>query len=176
MWKTQNSPKRAFILICMTLFVYCLLALPLVSKGTVIWADNFNDGNYNGWAVYGGQFIVSSGILQITGTEDGMIYRNSTVAVGTWSWDMLDNDRHTPVTFMGTDEDLHAVFAPLLRIGEPAPKFIEPGIIHDISDYALCIHDTEAGIVRKKGFLVGFDPIRGFENGIYVDDFSTHFL
>lgn len=69
------------------LFVFSLFPQ---SAATVVWSDDFSDGNYDGWTVTEGTWVV-------TGTEmylecdhevfDNRISHPSTQIVGTWSFD-----------------------------------------------------------------------------------------
>jgi hypothetical protein len=87
-------------------FLLCWIGcIPLAVRGTVVWSDNFNDGNYDGWCVcnnteaFGGdygfngsQWKVANGYLQLDQENLGIITRPSNVAYGTWSFDFKVND------------------------------------------------------------------------------------
>jgi hypothetical protein len=88
------------ILLCTTLFT----SFPC--KAAIVWSDNFNDGNYDGWTVLNGTFIVEDGILK-TGPGDFNViscpsYGPST---GTWSFDLLANG-WTVVYFVGNSQQV----------------------------------------------------------------------
>ena len=81
---------------------------PSTCRSAVIWADDFNDGNTDGWDIWGMDYAdpgplppnysVSEGMLRFQGETDHWtiaIY-NTTEGVGTWSFDLdvQDQDRH----------------------------------------------------------------------------------
>ncbi len=75
------------------LLVLCLLALtygvsPQVGA-VMVWSDNFNDTNYNGWTVETGAFSAADNTLRCTSEAMGVVHHPSTVASGTWSFDFL---------------------------------------------------------------------------------------
>jgi hypothetical protein len=61
------------------------------TKAAVVWSDDFNDGNYDGWTVQVGGFSASNFYLECT--EDtwpdsfSQIHHPSTVSAGSWSFD-----------------------------------------------------------------------------------------
>ncbi|MHA2273887.1 MAG: hypothetical protein ACXACI_18710, partial [Candidatus Hodarchaeales archaeon] len=52
----------------------------------VVWSDDFNDGDYDGWTPAWGDWSTETNTLGVIGSYDGMIFRNSTVSTGTWSF------------------------------------------------------------------------------------------
>jgi hypothetical protein len=59
-------------------------------KADVVWSDNFDDGNYNGWFVSRGAFSADDKTLRtVPGYPDYILYCPSYVTTGTWSFDML---------------------------------------------------------------------------------------
>jgi hypothetical protein len=54
----------------------------------IYWADDFNDGNYDGWTVTRGALDASDGVLRGITTTWNWIYCNSTINNGTWSFDV----------------------------------------------------------------------------------------
>jgi hypothetical protein len=98
--------RKKFVPFLMILLCFSLLMTFPCKAGTV-WSDNFNDGNYEGWTVSGalnpfsvaeilenGSFSAASKVLQAGGspTVDPSLWswasHPSTVATGTWSFDL----------------------------------------------------------------------------------------
>jgi hypothetical protein len=91
------------------LFLLCWMGFyPLACRGAVVWSDDFNDGNYDGWTICdnstlddgdwgwsGSNWTAADGYLQIeAGYGDagwGIISHPSNVAYGTWSFDFKTN-------------------------------------------------------------------------------------
>lgn len=70
----------------LVLLALCSAVSPV--RATTVWSDNFNDGNYNDWTVHrGGYSAASLRLVHTTGLQVG-ISHPSTVAVGTWRFDM----------------------------------------------------------------------------------------
>ena len=90
------------------LFLLCWMGYsPLACRGTVVWSDDFNDGNYDGWTICenvalgeiwpyaglnGSQWTVTNNYLQLDQEEKGVISYPSTIAYGTWSFDFKLNE------------------------------------------------------------------------------------
>lgn len=88
------------------LIVFCLGLTPLSLDSSVVisqdggWSDNFNDGNIDGWTVQGwnmtndpptvlpGNFTADDFTLRAYDKETNHAYHNSTVAYGTWVFDV----------------------------------------------------------------------------------------
>ncbi|MFX0168394.1 MAG: hypothetical protein ACFE89_03455 [Candidatus Hodarchaeota archaeon] len=71
--------------------ILLLLSLVLIkdsASATLVWADTFDDGNYDGWTVTYGSFSCAENNL-ISTQYSSTIHRPSTVTVGTWSFDLL---------------------------------------------------------------------------------------
>ena len=96
----EERVRGCFVLILGTLLCISLcMAFPC--KAAPVWSDNFNDGNYDGWTVLNGTFSAGDHTLRNIGGEGGLIVHPSSVATGTWSFDVLGvND--TDVGFMST--------------------------------------------------------------------------
>jgi hypothetical protein len=66
----------------------------------VVWSDNFDDGNYDGWTICENPGVESSasnwsaanGYLQIDQKDSGEITHPSNIAYGTWSFDFKANE------------------------------------------------------------------------------------
>ena len=88
------------------------------TPSTIVWSDNFDDENIDDWEVFGvyrepdpdeviaGSFSVEGGILRATGGNWTYMGFNSSVAYGTWSFDIdvqdMVNDDHFPVWFVSS--------------------------------------------------------------------------
>ena len=58
------------------------------SAAAVVWSDDFDDGNYDGWVVEIGDFLVTDGeLLSESGVTVRMLSHASSQTVGTWSVD-----------------------------------------------------------------------------------------
>ncbi len=83
-----------------------LCGIPAVEAATV-WSDNFNDGDTAGWTTHTGGFTASNNYLQGSTSGTNHISHPSTVARGTWSFDLhinpLDDAENTAVFFMASD-------------------------------------------------------------------------
>ena len=78
----------------------------------VVWSDNFNDGDYDGWSVTSGMFLaeentlkaVSEGSIeryQSISEESNVVVHPSTVTTGTWSFDVyVTGDGGGEILFM----------------------------------------------------------------------------
>jgi len=55
-------------------------------QAEVVWSDDFDDGDYDGWEIQRGNWSAENGFLRVS--KDGDIYRPSTTSVGTWSFDV----------------------------------------------------------------------------------------
>ncbi|MHA2068561.1 MAG: hypothetical protein ACXABY_29720, partial [Candidatus Thorarchaeota archaeon] len=85
------------------LFLLCWMGYsPLASRSAVVWSDDFNDGNYDGWTICnnpvynsGSEWSADNNHLQLDqdiwcdffGVNWGIISYPSEVAYGTWSFD-----------------------------------------------------------------------------------------
>lgn len=62
----------------------------LVPSGfaAVVWSDDFNDGNYLGWTITFGAFSAAENTLRGDSDDWNYAYHSSTVAEGTWHFDV----------------------------------------------------------------------------------------
>ena len=118
--------KRIMIVTFSMLLTALLLGLsfgPVPTSAAVIWSDDFNDGNYDGWTISGinvtsypppswviteldGNFTIENGMLKAHGPEWNWAKHSSNIAYGTWSFDIHAVDSslaHFYVTFMTMD-------------------------------------------------------------------------
>ncbi len=86
--------KKRYIFCISVLLATSLIMLPGSDvDATVIWSDDFNDGNYDDWTTDVVSFSAANEYLEYT--EDNSpgviskIYHNSTVNYGTWSFDFF---------------------------------------------------------------------------------------
>ena len=84
---------------------------PMLVSADVVWSDNFDDGNYDGWTVYSGAFSAADGYLESTELEVpeniAGIYNESNVSTGTWSFDCYlpnEDDNYIGLSLL-TDAD-----------------------------------------------------------------------
>jgi hypothetical protein len=91
--------NKTFLTFGLFLFlIFPFIQLPLC-YADVVWSEDFEDGNLDGWMIVLGGFSVEDGTLRSTVTKkmdpfrefylmSGM-YHPSTVSVGTWSFDFM---------------------------------------------------------------------------------------
>ena len=72
----------------LALLFFCIYSTVIVGQAEVVWSDDFNDGDYDGWTPAWGNWSTEKNRLQVSGYDDGMIFHNSTVSTGTWSFDV----------------------------------------------------------------------------------------
>ncbi|MFX1484933.1 MAG: hypothetical protein ACFFCP_17280 [Promethearchaeota archaeon] len=73
------------------LFLLCWMGYsPLASRCAAGWSDDFNDGDYDGWTIFENEsnWTATNNYLQIDQGSEGGISHPSTVAYGTWSFDV----------------------------------------------------------------------------------------
>jgi len=107
----------AFLFIC----VYTSLS---VGHAEVVWSDDFDDGDYDGWEIQRGNWSAENGFLRVS--KPGSIYHPSTTSVGTWSFDVY-------VTPVG---DYHIFF---LFMAD-SPVLYPPAGLMDFNGYTLLIY------------------------------------
>ena len=72
-------------------------------KAGVIWSDDFDDGDYNGWIGGNSAFSAEDGILKtVPGDSLYALYYPSYVTTGTWSFDVL----------VGAETDIRLLYNP----------------------------------------------------------------
>lgn len=84
--------------LCLGLAIALVLALmPIPGSAVVQWSDDFNDGDYDDWIVIDGEWSAENNSLQVSGGTPvgcelcvfpGIIYHESEVGSGTWSFDI----------------------------------------------------------------------------------------
>jgi hypothetical protein len=87
----------------MTMFVLCLSVCTTTSSAALVWEDNFDDENLDGWTITGyeswsslvtitGNFSAEGGALTCLDDDINVARHDSTTNVGTWSFDMFVPD------------------------------------------------------------------------------------
>ncbi len=85
----SQRQNRLFAIYAMVNFILLvtLVFTAYTSAATLIWSDDFNDGNFDGWTVtYGSYTATDNRLLAIEASS--CINHQSTVNVGTWSFDL----------------------------------------------------------------------------------------
>ncbi len=102
------------------------------TAAAVVWSDNFDDGNYDGWTVELGSFLVTDGeLMSDTGTTIRIIWHASSQTVGTWS---IDHWNPTHV-------NIHAQNIIFLASGDVTPTA-------DYSGYGIRIREASVFLLR----------------------------
>jgi hypothetical protein len=81
------------------LFLLCWIGYsPLEGRSVIVWSDDFNDGNYDGWTICSpswgnppSNWSAANNCLQIEQDDYGSISHPSNVTYGTWSFDFKAN-------------------------------------------------------------------------------------
>lgn len=86
--RVKGVTKYSFIL---AILLYISLFSMAPCKAGVIWSDNFDDGNYDGWFVWNVTLSAEDHTLKLISILDNNYGINhlSTVTNGTWSFDIL---------------------------------------------------------------------------------------
>jgi hypothetical protein len=87
---------------CLLLILGLVVSSPC--QATLVWSDNFNDGNYDGWDVFGGTFSAAG--LNLACGPDLWNYASypSDVTSGEWRFDVYMNHNYgVSVYFMAQD-------------------------------------------------------------------------
>ena len=103
-----------FLRITAVLIVLCfILANFHQVSAAVVWSDNFDDGNYDGWTVEDGAYSVTNEALRSGATGDyyDIIWHPSTTAVGTWNFSFMYQvsvNAHYLIMFMSVNQTVSA--------------------------------------------------------------------
>ncbi|MFX1301661.1 MAG: hypothetical protein ACFFDE_12140 [Promethearchaeota archaeon] len=105
-----------------------LLQFPLQREDTcraaVVWSDDFDDGNYDGWTVVDGNFTAEDHTLRANATQgQSRIYFYSPIATGTWHWTMRSVDISSS-TFENRTK-VYFMHAPL-NMSHDSPEYNKP--------------------------------------------------
>jgi len=144
------------VLKVMSYIIGLIFLLTLISSSTaaVVWSDNFDDGNYNGWTVATGDWRVTDGYLEsyYVDTALARMWHPSTVVEGTWSFD---------VHFETTSETLEADYMFMVN-GSEGPD--------DYYGYGLRLSGSSFYFVRQSG---GFNTLVSLAFTIVEDIVDT---
>jgi hypothetical protein len=91
--------RKMYLIAVVIVLVLCSSMGTTPSRAAIVWQDDFDDGNLDGWTVFGyespysdvmvgGNFSAASGRLEVSHDDPNFARRNSTVTEGTWSFDM----------------------------------------------------------------------------------------
>lgn len=88
-----NKRSQPTILTLAILILLCSFFMgPITCDAAILWSDDFDDGNYDGWTVALGNYSISDNTLHADGEGWNRIIHSSTVARGTWSLDLYIPD------------------------------------------------------------------------------------
>ncbi|MFX1565370.1 MAG: hypothetical protein ACFFCH_05215 [Promethearchaeota archaeon] len=93
---------------------------------TIIWADDFNDGDYNGWNVVYGAFSTEDNLLRAE-VGQSCINHPSTVIVGTWSFDFIFSGQFSSganIGFACEEVVLYPITGYVLKVGRSAFELV----------------------------------------------------
>jgi hypothetical protein len=99
--ETMSKPRTIGVLL--TAIMILSVSGPVHVDGYVVWSDNFDDGNYDDWTVIDGEFNATGGSLEATdvsGASGAKITHNSSVNIGTWSFDIINPSCQLAVNFL----------------------------------------------------------------------------
>ncbi|UCH04348.1 MAG: hypothetical protein JSW05_12385 [Candidatus Thorarchaeota archaeon] len=97
---TWSKTPWTTMTVVVTIFLICFIGLgPLPCAADLIWSDNFNDGDFDGWTPKVGLFTAENYMLEPTGSL-GAASHTSTNTSGTWSFSVKRTDA-TEMTFVG---------------------------------------------------------------------------
>lgn len=100
--------KRILKLLSIAICAYIMIPLFLPVSASVVWSDDFNDGNLDGWTTFGviwsgesatevpANYSLEDNNLRYTGEFSTYTYHASTASSGHWSFDVdcVDNEDH----------------------------------------------------------------------------------
>jgi hypothetical protein len=97
--------KWKYVITVFTMAVLCISVCTTTTNATVVWSDDFNDGNYDGWTICNNTILENGGYglansnwsavdncLQVNHEDYGIITHPSDVAYGKWSFDFRANE------------------------------------------------------------------------------------
>ncbi|MHA1939427.1 MAG: hypothetical protein ACXABV_09940 [Candidatus Thorarchaeota archaeon] len=87
-----------------TMFALCISVCTTTSNAAVVWEDNFDDGNYDGWAICNNTAVnpasnwsAVNNYLRLEQKDSGTISHPSDIAYGTWSFDFKANETEVTI-------------------------------------------------------------------------------
>ncbi|MFX0151113.1 MAG: hypothetical protein ACFFAJ_10060 [Candidatus Hodarchaeota archaeon] len=95
MYRTKRK-KLVISTLVTSIIVFLLTPMvqPFPCAATVVWSDDFNDGNCDGWTIQNGTFSATNNMLVATGSkfEWHLAHHPSTLVYGTWAFDIYLNE------------------------------------------------------------------------------------
>ncbi|MFW9806450.1 MAG: hypothetical protein ACFFFK_06945, partial [Candidatus Thorarchaeota archaeon] len=92
----MRKQKHIVLLGLIGLLIMISFPVDVVAELTLNWSDDFNDGNYDGWTVNSGSYVVTSGKLTVTALAPGpslpVILHSSNTTFGNWTFDVEIGD------------------------------------------------------------------------------------
>jgi hypothetical protein len=148
-----------YLFFLLLLTVTPLVHFPTPASASIGWADDFNDGNYDGWTINGlyapvvGDWSITTGKADIVDGEliftGEQIFRNfsyaiheSTVEYGSWSFDV----KVRPIS--GSSNHTHIYFLDN-RPTEEIPDFESPYMAYDVFIYSAPWNVSPPNWMRK---------------------------
>ena len=80
----ENESSLSLILFLLALSSFVIDSC----SAATVWSDDFDDGDYDGWVVAEGKFTAEEDTLKAEAEDANSAFRPSTVATGTWSFDI----------------------------------------------------------------------------------------
>jgi len=96
MQKSHAPSPRIRLWLAGFLILTCTLVKVSPGRAATVWSDDFSDGDYAGWTVEAGTFTAVNYRLENAGDILNSVFHASTVATGTWRFDL---DVICPITF-----------------------------------------------------------------------------
>jgi Carboxypeptidase regulatory-like domain len=119
-FKYKTIMGKELLLSGLLLLLFASMSFKAPCEAAVVWSDNFDDGNLDGWTTSGaypfemkgtiaralvpGNFSAADKTLRATGAPRSQAYSfitHPTVTVGTWSWDLYCNVEGAPNNLIG---------------------------------------------------------------------------
>ncbi|MFX0169695.1 MAG: hypothetical protein ACFE89_10120 [Candidatus Hodarchaeota archaeon] len=118
MFQKTRIPSQTLIACTIVLLLFALFCTNTCSA-VIVWQEDFNDGTYDGWTIYLGEFQIADNVLIANGSFGvwNFIRYPSDVAYGFWSFDVLSEDAPQNHTYV----------------------YIISSSITDVPNYRLCI-------------------------------------
>jgi hypothetical protein len=120
----KQSVLNYFVLGLVLLVLFSLLTQS--TAAAIIWADDFDDGNYNGWNVVYGAFSTDENLLRAQ-IGQSCINHPSAVIVGTWSFDFVFSGQISSganIGFACEEVVLYPITGYVLKVGRSAFELV----------------------------------------------------
>ncbi len=140
-------------------FVFTLIPQ---SAAAVVWEDNFDDGNYDGWTIADGNWNVENGYLvaDLTSKIRCEIWHPSSQVVGTWSFDVFAGPEggFVDICFMQNGTESYTVS--IRQSSDP----VEAGIYFEVGSLALAHYE----LIGFEETWTHYDITRNSTGGFHV--------